>query len=71
MSHKFEKRCEARQSEIRDGSVLAHVTKLIAAITPLRALVVLRFLLNNPHNTLCILIQTLIPVQQKPVRYSG
>ena len=25
MSHKFEKRCEARQSEIRDGSVLATV----------------------------------------------
>ena len=50
----FEKRCEARQSEIRDGSVLAHVTKRIAAITPPRALVVLRFLLNNPSNALCI-----------------
>ena len=47
MSHKFEKRCEARQNEIRDGSVLAHVTKRIAAITPPRVLVVLRFLLNN------------------------
>ena len=54
MSHKFEKRCEARQSKIRDGSVLAHVTKRVAAITPPRALVVLRFLLNNPQNTLCI-----------------
>ena len=54
MSHKFEKRCEARQSEIRAGSVLAHVTKRVAAITPPRALVVLRFLLNNPQNTLCI-----------------
>ena len=49
MSHKFEKRCEARQSKIRDGSVLAYVTKRIAAITPPRALVVLRFLLNNPQ----------------------
>ena len=48
MSHKFEKRCEARQSEIRAGSVLAHVTKRVAVITPPRALVVLRFLLNNP-----------------------
>ena len=54
MSHKFEKRCEARQNEIRDGSVLAHVIKRVAAITPPRALVVLRFLLNNPQNTLCI-----------------
>ena len=54
MSHKLEKRCEARQNEIRDGSVLAHVTKRIAAITRPRALVVLRFLLNNPQNTLCI-----------------
>ena len=53
-SHKFEKRCEARQNEIRDGSVLGHVTKRIAVITPPRALVVLRFLLNNPQNTLCI-----------------
>ena len=51
--HEFEKRCEARQSEIRAGSVLAHVTKRIAAITPPRALVVLRFLLNKPQNTLC------------------
>ena len=32
MSHKFEKRCEARQNEIRDGSVLAHVTKRIAVV---------------------------------------
>ena len=47
----FEKRCEARQSEIRDGSVLAHVTKRIAAITPPRALVVLRFLLNTTEET--------------------
>ena len=54
MSHKLEKRCEARQNEIRDGSVLAHVTKRVEAITPPRALVVLRFLLNNPQNTLCI-----------------
>ena len=54
MSHKFEKRCEARQSETRAGSVLAHVTKRIAAITPPRALVVLRFLLNNLQNTFCI-----------------
>ena len=54
MSHKFEKRCEARQNEIRAGSVLAHVTKRVAAITPPRALVVLRFLLNNLQNTLCI-----------------
>ena len=54
MSHKFEKRCEARQNEIRAGSVLVHVTKRVAAITPPRALVVLRFLLNNPQNTLCI-----------------
>ena len=50
----FEKRCEARQNEIRAGSVLAYVTKRVAAITPPRALVVLRFLLNNPQNTLCI-----------------
>ena len=78
MSHKLEKRCEARQNEIRDGSVLAHVTKRIAAITPPRVLVVLRFLLNNPkkrsvfgRNSQPVLIQTLIPVQQKPVRYSG
>ena len=49
----FEKRCEARQSEIRAGSVLAYVTKRIAAITPPRALVVLRFLLNNLQRTVC------------------
>ena len=55
MSHKFEKRCEARQSEIRAGSVLAHVTKRIAAITPPRALVVLRFLLNTSEETDCFL----------------
>ena len=54
MSHKFEKRCEARQNEIRDGSVLAHVTKRIAAITPPRALVVLRFLLNTTEATHCL-----------------
>ena len=53
MSHKFEKRCEARQKEIRDGSVLAHVAKRIAAITPPRALVVLRFLLYKPQRTVC------------------
>ena len=53
MSHKFEKRCKARQSEIRAGSVLAHVTKQIAAITPPRALVVLRFLLNTTEETDC------------------
>ena len=49
----FEKRCEARQNEIRDGSVLAYVTKRIAATTPPRALVVLRLLLNNPQGTVC------------------
>ena len=53
MSHKFEKRCEARQSEIRARSVLGHVTKRIAVITPHRALVVLRFLLNSPQETVC------------------
>ena len=52
-SHKFEKRCEARQNEIRAGSVLGHVTKRIAVITPHRALVVLRFLLNSPRKTAC------------------
>ena len=50
-STKFEKRCEARQSEIRAGSVLAHVTKRIAAITRPHALVVLRFLLNTSDET--------------------
>ena len=54
MSDKFEKRCEARQSEIRAGSVLAYVTKRIAVITPPRALVVLRFLLNSTEETDCI-----------------
>ena len=53
MSHKFEKRCEARQSEISAGSVLAHVTKRIVAITLPRALVVLRFLLNSIEETDC------------------
>ena len=53
MSHKFEKRWEARQNEIRAGSVLAYVTKRIAAITPPRALVVLRFLLNTTEGTHC------------------
>ena len=78
MSHKFEKRCKARQSETRAGSVLAYVTKRITAITPPRALVVLRFLLNNPkirsvfgRKSQPVLIPTLIPVQQKTVRYSG
>ena len=47
----FEKRCEVWQNEIRAGSVLAHVTKRIAAITPPRALVVLRFLLNSTEET--------------------
>ena len=47
----FEKRCEARQNEIRDGSVLAHVTKRIAVITPHRALVASRFLLNITEET--------------------
>ena len=47
----FEKRCEVWQNEIRDGSVLAHVTKRIAAITSPRALVVLRFLLNTTEET--------------------
>ena len=51
MSHKFEKRCEVWQSENRAGSVLALVTKRIAAITPPRALVVLRFLLNTTEET--------------------
>ena len=60
-----------RQSEARAGSVLGHVTKRIAAITPPRALVVLRFLLNNPQEGVCfwnslamagsILKQTLLP----------
>ena len=53
MSAKFEKRCEVWQSEIRAGSVLAYVTKRIAAITPPRALVVFRFLLNNYQRTVC------------------
>ena len=53
MSHKFEKRCEARQNEIRAVSVLVYVSKRIAAITPPRALVVLRFLLNNNQRTVC------------------
>ena len=53
MSHKFEKRCEARQSKARAESVLEHVTKRVAAITPPRALLVLRFLLNKPKNMLC------------------
>ena len=53
MSREFEKRCEARQSKARAESVLEHVTKRVAAITPPRALVVLRFLLNKPKNTLC------------------
>ena len=53
MSHKFEKRCEARQSKARAESVLEHVTKRVVAITPPRALVVLRFLLNNPQETVC------------------
>ena len=53
MSREFEKRCEARQSEIRAGSVLVHVTKRGAVITPPRALVVLRFLLNGPQETVC------------------
>ena len=34
-------------------SVLEHVTKRVAVITPPRALVVLRFVLNKPKNTLC------------------
>ena len=53
MSHKLEKRCEARQNEIRDGSVREHVTKRLAAITPPRALVVLRFLRNTTEETDC------------------
>ena len=57
MSHKFEKRCEARQSEIRDGSVLAYVIERIAVITPPRALVVLRFLLNDSQKTACFLAE--------------
>ena len=44
MSHNF---------EIRAGSVLAHVTKRVAAITPPHALVVLRFLLNTTEETDC------------------
>ena len=47
----FEKRCEVWQNEIRAGSVLAYVTKRIAAITPPRALLVLRFLLNTTDET--------------------
>ena len=57
MSHKFEKRCEARQSEIREGSVLAYVIERIAVITPPRALVVLRFLLNDSQKTACFLAE--------------
>ena len=57
MSHKFEKRCEARQSEIRAGSVLAYVIERIAVITPPRALVVLRFLLNDSQKTACFLAE--------------
>ena len=78
MSHKFEKRCEARQSEIRAGSVLAYVTERTAVITPPRALVVLKFLLNDSQEqaVFCripqfIVIQSIKTVQQKPVRYSG
>ena len=41
------------ESKIRAGSVLEHVTKRIVAITPPRALVVLRFLLNNSQKTGC------------------
>ena len=43
----IKKGCEARQSKIRAGSVLAYMTKPIAVITPPRVLVVLRFLLNE------------------------
>ena len=48
-------RSDARpgKSEIRAGSVLGHVTKRFAVITPLRAPVVLRFLLKNPEKTVC------------------
>ena len=53
LSRKFEKRCKARQSETRAGSVLEHVTKRIVAITPHRALVVLRFLLNRFQKAAC------------------
>ena len=66
-SHKFEKRREARQSKTRAGSVLAHVTKRVAAITPPRALVVLRFLLNNPKNTLCSWLK--FPTCSHPISY--
>ena len=51
VSDKLEKRCGARQSETRSGSALEHATKRVAAITPPRALVVLRLLLNSPRKT--------------------
>ena len=54
LSHKFQTRCEARQNKIRAGRVLAHATKRIAVITPHRALVVLRFLLNREVRALRI-----------------
>ena len=37
----------------RRERIRAYVTKRIAVITPPRALVVLRFLLNNPQETVC------------------
>lgn len=52
-SHRFEKRCEPRQSVIRAGSVLAHLSKRVVATTPNRALVVSRFLLNTTEETDC------------------
>ena len=52
-SHKFEKRCESSQSKIHAGSLLAHMSKRIIVITPNRALVVLRFLLNTTEETDC------------------
>ena len=61
-------RSEARQDKTRAGSVtipssegclqggvgMEHVTKRVGVITPHRAPVVLRFLLNDPEETLCV-----------------
>ena len=49
------------QSKTRAGSVLGHMTKRVAVITPHRALVVLRFLLNNPQKTVCFWQKSSIP----------
>lgn len=53
ISNKFDKQCETRQSKTHAGHVLKHVTMRIIAITPHPALVVLKFLLNIPHQLVC------------------